>query len=197
MRLIIHRVNSLDFLQKIPKKYGVEIDVRSSKENLILNHEPFCDGDYLENYLKLCEGRFVVFNIKEAGIEWKVKDLAEKYNLDDYFLLDVEFPFIYNATRFNNFKKIAIRFSEAEPIELALAQKKYLDWVWIDTNTLLPVNKSNVHLLSDFKTCLVCPERWNRPEDINIYKQLMKNLNFEPDAVMTNINYVKMWEDNH
>ena len=40
MEIIIHRINSIRKLKKIPGRYGVEIDVRSLKSNLILNHEP-------------------------------------------------------------------------------------------------------------------------------------------------------------
>ena len=39
--------------------------------------------------------------------------------------------------------------------------------------------------LSGLQTCLVCPERWGRPEDIPVYQQQMDRLAFRPDAVMT------------
>ena len=48
---IQHRVNSLKKLKNINEDFGVEIDVRSIKKKLILNHEPF-----KKNY-SLCELR--------------------------------------------------------------------------------------------------------------------------------------------
>jgi hypothetical protein len=45
------------------------------------------------------------------------------------------------------------------------------------------------------KTCLVCPERWGRPDDILAYRQKMKALNFMPTAVMTHIDLVHKWEE--
>jgi hypothetical protein len=97
-------------------------------------------------------------------------------------------------------RKIAVRYSEAEPIEAVEAQmndfnEPMLDWVWIDTNTQLPLNPDIVQRLSKFKTCLVCPERWGRPEDIPVYIQKMKELGFKLDAVMTNIKYVDKYKE--
>ena len=41
MEYIIHRVNKIKTLNKIPKNFGTEIDIRSNGSKLILNHEPF------------------------------------------------------------------------------------------------------------------------------------------------------------
>ena len=48
MEIIIHRINNLSKLKYIPKNYGVEIDVRNFKNNLILNHDPFKNGEKLD-----------------------------------------------------------------------------------------------------------------------------------------------------
>ena len=47
MKIIIHRVNK-QRTQKIPAKYGVEIDIRSCGKKLVLNHEPANNGDELK-----------------------------------------------------------------------------------------------------------------------------------------------------
>ncbi len=199
--IIIHRVNTIEELRSIPSKYGVEIDVRGFGNKLFLNHntiDPEKKYDELEEYLMNFNHAFVIFNIKEAGYEDRVIELAKKHNIENYFLLDCEFPFIYKATRKDGFKKIAIRFSEAEPIEMVESQVKnglpLADWVWIDTNTKLPLDEGVIEKLKPFKTCLVCPERWSRPEDIETYKEKMRSFNFEPTAIMTAINYANNWE---
>ncbi len=199
MLIIRHRVNTIEELNKTPKEYGVEVDVRGYGKKLLLNHEQINEPekcDELEDYLKNFNHAFIIFNIKEAGIEQQVIDLAEKYKINSYFLLDVEFPFLYRATRNKRFRKIASRFSEAEPIEMSLAQKDYLDWVWVDTNTKLPLNKQSCQQLkkAGFKLCLVCPERWGRPQDIDKYIDYMKQNKIFPDAVMTSLDYAKKWE---
>lgn len=201
MLKIIHRVNKIAQLKQIPKEFGVEIDVRGYGNRILLNHDPIDDPskyDELEEYLKHYDHSFIIFNIKEAGYEKRVLDLASKYGIEDYFLLDVEFPFIYRATRKDNFKKIAIRYSEAEPVENVLAQmqdgKPLVDWVWIDTNTMLPIDESVLKKLKSFKTCIVCPDRWGRQDDIPKYVSMIKNLGFKPDAVMTTLEHVNRWD---
>lgn len=201
MKIIIHRVNKIDKLTKIPRKFGLEIDVRGYGNDLYLNHEPIDEPekyDKLEDFLALCHGRFIVFNLKEAGYENLVIDLAKKYNISDYFLLDVEFPYLYRATREDKFKKIAVRYSEAEPIQNVRKQikdnKPLVNWVWIDTNTSLPLNPRIIKDLILFKTCLVCPERWGRANDIASYIKKMKKINFKPDAIMTSFECASEWE---
>lgn len=204
MLIIRHRVNKIKDLKETPKEFGVEIDIRGYGKKLLLNHEPIDEPekyDELEEYLSNFNHAFIIFNIKEAGIEQQVIDLAEKYNIKNYFLLDVEFPYFYRATRKNNFRKIAVRYSEAEPIEFALTQTKngkaLVDWVWVDTNTQLPLNKEIYNHLKEagFKLCLVCPERWDRPQDINIYINYMKENEIKLDAVMTASKYLACWKN--
>lgn len=199
MLIIRHRVNTIEELKETPKEYGVEIDIRASGKELLLSHNPINESekyDNLKDFLKQFNHAFIIFNIKETGIENEVISLARENNIENYFLLDVEFPYLYRATRRNSLRKIAVRFSEAEPLEMALAQKGLLDWVWVDTNTLLPLNPDNFKILKQagLKICLVCPELWGRPEDIEKYISYMKENNINIDAVMTSLKYTKEWE---
>ena len=109
-------------------------------------------------------------------------------------MLDVEFHYIYEATR-NGEKAIALRFSEDESLDTVINYVDKVYWVWIDTNTILPLDEINLPILNQFKKCLVCPERWGRPFDIEKYKEIMIDLNFNVDAVMTGYKYAKIWKD--
>lgn len=201
MQIYIHRVNTINKLQLIPTKYGIEIDVRGDSGRLLLSHDPIVPGEHydeLESFLQSYKHNGIIFNLKEAGYETKVLELAKKYQVQNYFLLDVEFPYLYRATRKDLERNIAVRFSEAEPIEAVEAQivngQPLLDWVWIDTNTRLPLSKDIVARLKPFKTCLVCPERWGRPEDIVPYAKSMSTIDFRPSAVMTALTHAETWE---
>jgi hypothetical protein len=66
--------------------------------------------------------------------------------------------------------------------------------VWVDTNTKLPIDSNNTLVLSSLQSCIVCPERWGRPNDILPYRHKMKSLGFNPNAVMTNLKYTHLWE---
>lgn len=193
MEIVAHRINLIKELLEVPLKYGCEIDIRSQDSKLILNHEPYLSGDSLVDYLDNYKHGLLVLNIKEAGIENDVLQLVRERNIPSFFLLDVEFPYLYRASRFGE-RAIAVRFSEDEPIELVDNYKKLVDWVWIDTNTKLPIDSNNTNILSFMKTCLVCPERWGRPNEIIPYRKKMKLLDFKPNAVMTNLNYIQLWE---
>ena len=78
MEIIIHRINKIKELKKIPDKFGLEIDVRSYKNNIILNHEPFKKGDKLLDYIYEYNHKTLIVNIKESGIEDEVIKILKK-----------------------------------------------------------------------------------------------------------------------
>tara|TARA_B110000858_G_C17718915_1_gene434287 strand:- start:268 stop:852 length:585 start_codon:yes stop_codon:yes gene_type:complete len=192
MEFIIHRINKIKDLKLIPIKYGTEIDIRSKGSKLILNHEPFNNGDQLENYLENYEHKTLVLNLKEAGIEKEVLKLVKQHLIKSFFLLDVEMPYMYSAT-IKGQKNIAVRFSEYESFDLTKYFQNKLNWVWIDTATKLPINVNNIKILSKFKSCIVCPERWGRKKDIKNYKKKLLKLKFKPTSVMTSLDCVDEW----
>lgn len=209
--IVAHRINTLEGVRSLDPKYGVEIDIRGYGDRLLLTHDPIFDPnkhDGVEEYLKIFAERnmaFVILNVKETGYEQRLIELCAKYDIpkSKYFLLDVEFPYLYKAVRKLNIREIAVRYSEAEPVEAAEAQIKdgvpMLDWVWIDTNTRLPLDeekdgKDIVKRLMKFKTALVCPDRWGRPEDIDAYAEEIKAKGLRLDLVMTSVATIPLWE---
>lgn len=201
--ITIHRVNTINGLQALDARFGVEIDIRhnSATGRLYLHHDPGA-GDDLEEYIKVASSRncpLVILNIKEAGIERAVIDIVVKYEIRDWFLLDVEFPFIYKAAHVeipNLNGRVAIRYSESEPIEQALLLAGHFSWVWVDVNTRLPLNTQSFKQLKDagYHIALVCPERWNRAEDIGTFITYMKEHNIVVDTVMTSESHANEWE---
>ena len=192
MKYIIHRINKINDLKKIPKKYGCEIDIRTNGSKLILNHDAFKNGDLLTDYLDEYKNGLLVLNIKESGIEDVVLKEIRKRKIKDYFLLDVEFPYIYKSF-INGEKNISLRYSELEPIEnISLFANKF-NYVWIDTITKFPIKVEDLKTLKKFKNCLVCPSRWGRTNDICKIKNKMTNLNFNVDFIMTDINKISLW----
>jgi hypothetical protein len=189
---IIHRVNTVKELATIPRDLGVEIDVRAFGKDLIISHEPHKEGELLADYLKSYKHALVVFNIKEAGIEDEVLQLAKEHDIEQYFLLDVEFPYLYRAAR-ENVRAIAVRYSEDESIEQAKKYQGLVDWIWIDTNTQLPINREVIKTLAKYKTCLVSPDRWGRPQDISKYREKLSALDYELDAVMVGLEHQEQW----
>ena len=193
MEIIIHRVNRIKELKNIKPTFGTEIDIRAQGGEIILSHDPFVKGDKLDDYLDEYNHGILVLNIKEDGIEDDVLDMVrERKRIKDYFLLDVEFPYLFKKAKAGEMD-MAIRFSEDECIQTVQKYINKVNWVWIDCNTTLPLNKKNIKILNNFKKCLVCPERWGRPNDIIIYKKIMQSLPFNIDAVMTSNDYAYEW----
>ena len=194
MDIVIHRINTIEQLKTIPHHFGVEVDLRSHDSDIIMNHDPFKGGEYFSEYLEHYQHGLMVLNIKEAGIENEVLRRVRERGIKASFLLDVEFPYIYQASRKGE-RSIAMRYSEDESMETVLKYENKVDWVWIDTNTRLPLDTEICEQLKNFKTCLVCPERWGRPEDIPVYHEQIQKLNFNLDAVMTSLACSGTWQE--
>ena len=194
MEIIIHRVNKVEELLKIPNNFGVEIDLRGYGSEIILHHEPFLKGEKFTDFLENYNHGTLVLNIKETGIEKYVLNLLNKFKVKNFFLLDIEFPYIHNSYK-QKFNNIALRYSEYEPIENIKIFNNKFKWIWIDTFTKLPVYSNNIDYLKKYKTCLVCPERWGREKDIKRFKKIFNEINFKPTAVMTSFKYHKQWLD--
>ncbi|MAF25981.1 hypothetical protein CL634_10485 [bacterium] len=194
MLIINHQINTIEGLQKTPPEFGVEIDIRAYQDRLVLHHEPFVEGEDLEEFLKHYNHAFIIFNVKCEGIEKEVIRLAEKYGIENYFLLDVTPPFMFKLIN-QGISKLAARFSEFESIETCLNLKGKVEWVFIDNLTHLPVeNNAFQRLKEHFKLCIVSPELLKRDE-IEKTKEILKN---NPvDAVLTDD--ILRWnnENNH
>lgn len=192
MEIVVHRVNTIDALDRVPREFGVEIDLRADGSRIILSHDACASGEPFDGWLDHFAHGLLVLNVKEAGIEAEVLRCVRARGISHAFLLDVEFPYLYRASRAGE-RAIAVRYSEDEPIELVDRYRTRVDWVWIDTITRLPLDERAVGALNGLKTCLVCPERWGRPGDIAAYQSRMAGLGFTPTAVMTALPYVPQW----
>jgi len=85
MEYIAHRINTIEGLKKLPNEYGVELDLRDFGNRLILQHDPFKDGEDFEKYLKYYNHGTMILNIKSERIEFQVLELIKKYNIKKYF----------------------------------------------------------------------------------------------------------------
>ncbi len=196
MNYIAHRVNTVKSLLELPTSFGVEIDLRDYETRIVLEHDPFSDGEDFEDYLKHYNHGTMILNIKSERIEHRVLDLVKKYNIKNYFLLDSSFPMIYLLSQMGE-KNIALRFSEYEGLDTILAMKGKVDWVWVDSFSKLPINQDNFKLIKEagFKLCLVSPELQGRPEDIEEYKIYLSKNKIIFDAICTKLHNIERWED--
>jgi hypothetical protein len=194
MEFIAHRINTIEELKQIPKEYGVELDLRDYGDRLILQHDPFIDGQDFEDYLKHYNNGTMILNIKSERIEHKVLELIRKYNIQNYFFLDSSFPMVYQLSELGE-KNIALRFSEFETIYTILNLKGKIEWVWVDCFTKLPINIDIFNILKEngFKLCLVSPELQGQNEKIEVYKEYLNNNKIIFDSICTKLYNIPRW----
>ena len=158
MLKIAHRINTIAQLKNTPVEYGVELDLRPDGERIIIHHDPFIKGEDFEDWLKFYKHRFIILNTKAEGMEERLLALMEKYQIKEYFFLDLTLPYLIKYMK-KGVSKIAVRFSEFEPMEFVLKFAGKVEWVWVDCFTDLPLNQDNYAILKKhFKLCLVSPE---------------------------------------
>lgn len=195
MHLIAHRINTIKQLKKINPDYGIEIDIRDNKNNLIVVHDPFKKGVKLNNFLKFYNHRILIANIKSERIEDKVIKVFKKFKIKNYFFLDSSFPKIIDLVK-KKFNKIALRVSFYENASIAKKLKGKVQWIWYDSFFGLPKNFKELNYMKkklNFKICLVSPELHGISinQNSNNLKKLKKSKLI--DAVCTKEKYFYKW----
>jgi hypothetical protein len=188
MKLIAHRRNTIEELIVTPVKYGIEVDIRSYGDHLVIHHDPFEQGESFEAWLAFYNHGTLILNVKEEGLEARLIKLMEIYRISDFFFLDQSFPFLLKWSKLGEIR-CAVRISEFESINTALKLSRKIDWVWVDCFNHFPLNKNDALELKDagFKLCLVSPELHEIKAD-EVIKQFIVAIRenaINPDAVCT------------
>jgi hypothetical protein len=182
--LFAHRVNAVEDLVRVPCHQGVEVDVRDYDGELRLAHDPLVRGPALDEFLAHYRHAGIIFNTKCDGLEAGILRLVHRYRISDYFFLDTTLPTLVSLTR-QGIRHAAVRFSEYEPLELALRFAGLVDWVWVDCFNRIPLDPAAYAKLREhFKICLVSPElQLHGRGAIQEYRRLLRTI--PPDAVCT------------
>lgn len=188
MNIIAHRRNKLNELQTTPTRYGVEVDIRSYGDRLVIHHDPFVDGESFEAWLAAYQHGTLILNVKEEGLEARLIALMQRFGIEDFFFLDQSFPFLIKYSRLGE-HRCAVRVSEFESIQTALTLAGKVDWVWVDCFTHFPLSHDDAKALqgAGFKLCLVSPELQGRDAELEIAQlaQLLQERDICADAVCT------------
>jgi hypothetical protein len=195
LEYIAHRINTIEELKQLPTEVGVELDLRDRGDRLILQHDPFTDGEDFEEYLKFYKHGTMILNIKSERVEFRVLELLKNSKVKSYFFLDSSFPMIYLLSKSTE-KNIALRFSEFEGLDTILNMENKVEWVWVDCFSKLPLDIENFKILKNkgFKLCLVSPELQAQPEKIKEYRYYLSQNHIDLDAICTKFKNIKLWE---
>jgi hypothetical protein len=188
MKLISHRRNTLAELIATPEQYGIEVDIRSYGDKLVIHHDPFVEGEHFESWIAQYRHGTLILNVKEEGLEARLIDLMKAHGIDDYFFLDQSFPFLVKWSRLDE-HRCAVRVSEFESVDTALSLAGKVDWVWVDCFTRFPLDGGDAARLKDagFRLCLVSPELQGRDAALEIPQmiRLLAEQGIVADAVCT------------
>lgn len=169
MKIIDHRRNTLELLAATPTNLGVEIDLRSEGSRIIVQHDPFKPGVDFDEWLASYAHDTLILNVKEEGLEEALIERMRSRGIADWFFLDQSFPFLVKTAR-NGESRCAVRVSEYESIETALALAGKIDWAWVDCFTRFPLSADDAQRLvaAGFQLCVVSPELQGRDPETEI-----------------------------
>lgn len=180
--IILHRQNNFSDI-----KGNIEFDVRSSKDGIILAHDPV---NYHNKYPLLKEELLkysaddlntMIVNIKESGLEEEIIEIFSSYKLN-FLFLDSQLPDIIRLSkRYPNYSsKFILRISEYECLNenlLKLVKPKYI-WVDFSFNNFNSYNyfifiSDVVNKYRNYELILVSPELY----DLNFSKYVGSIIN--------------------
>lgn len=188
MKVIAHRRNTLAELLATPVEYGVEVDIRSYGERLVMHHDPFVEGEDFVEWLDHYRHGTLILNVKEEGLEQRLLGLMAKRGIEDFFFLDQSFPFLLK-TALQGERRCAVRVSEYEHIDTALTLAGKIDWAWVDCFNRFPLSGADANRLrqAGFKLCMVSPELQQRTGEgeIPALRALLAERGIVPEAICT------------
>lgn len=192
--IFLHRQNDPEFME-IKDVHGIELDVRSIGERLILTHDRInnkqaSDVLFLEDQIQFLKDYTVIVNVKESGLEEQIADLLEDNNIKYYFL-DSQIPDIVRLSNQERFKgKFIIRVSDFETVNYNLFERCKPEFIWVDWHNfehfkldqyikfLEDINNNDYINTNKIQKILVSPELYGL-QNINITKDIIKVTNNE------------------
>jgi len=195
---IAHRVNHLNEIiaaDVFSTADGIEFDIRDTGGEIIVQHDPFLDGQLFTEFLKFCpSNKFYIVNIKSEGIEQRAIADLKAQGITQFFLLDCSIPMMIKLGKMGE-RRLAVRFSEYESLSTVEAMAPFVTWVWVDVFTQMPLTsflETSIRNLG-LKVCLVSPELQGQQEKLMDYKLLLAKRGVSIDAVCSKLYNCGLW----
>ncbi len=173
MKIISHRgywtadkeKNSLEAFQRsLASGFGIETDLRDYNQQLVISHDiagASCIA--AEKFFEICQNinssLTLALNIKSDGLQQKLNELLNKYQISNYFVFDMNTPdaLIYLKSGFNTFTRQSDYENQPHFYQQAHG-------VWMDSFEKDWINRDDIqfHLKQDKMVCLVSPELHQR-----------------------------------
>ena len=197
VKYIAHRQNKLTALDKLKNSFfGLELDIRSSSKNVILDHDPFKKGlDFFKN-LNLLKKFFLLIDVKSSGISVKICNSLKRKNIK-FLLLNLGHPELIEMINRGFAKNLFLRFSLYEKLDLSKKKLNQIKWVWVDFFESYKISSKEYSYLKKYKKkiCLTSPDLVGLKEDsIRKYIKYLNNNKIKVDMVCVKQKNVKVWK---
>lgn len=157
--------HSIAFSHSIDHGFGIETDLRDFHGEVVISHDLpngteitfdlFCKMSNIDEYP-------LALNIKSDGLALKVREIAEKYALKDWFVFDMSIPDMISHIKVGN--PVFTRVSDVETTPCLL---EYSHGIWLDAFYTDWFTTSDImqYLNMNKQVCVVSPELHNRNVD--------------------------------
>lgn len=166
--------------------YGIEVDIRDFKQELVVSHNPADASslklvDLLTYYQNnQCSSR-LAFNVKADGLQPLLQEILSRFSLSNYFTFDMSIPNTLVDASYN--LQYFLRQSEYEPTPSSLLSLySQAAGIWVDQFQWNErVFQHNLATLKDYlqegkKVCWVSAELHEWGRKASFYRQTWKRL---------------------
>lgn len=197
VKYIAHRQNKLTALDRLKNSFfGLELDIRSSSKNIVLDHDPFKKGlDFFKN-LNLLKKFFLLIDVKSSGISIKICNILKRKNIK-FLLLNLSHPELIEMINRGFAKNLFLRFSLYEKLDLSKKKLNQIKWVWVDFFESYKISSKEYSYLKKYKKkiCLTSPDLVGLKEDsIRKYIKYLNKNKIKVDMVCVKQKNVKVWK---
>jgi len=185
----IEKNQAIAFERSFSLGFGTETDIRDYKDELVISHDIADERCmsveiFFEIYKSFDNNLPVALNIKADGLQLKLKNLLEKFEISNYFVFDMSVPDglqyikegIKAFTRESEYEKSPSFYEDAQGIWL---DEFYEHWIDLDV-----IKK---HIENDKEICIVSPDLHKRDyiKEWQDYKTIEKNLGIDNLMICT------------
>lgn len=195
---IAHQQNKLKNLKILLDNNirGIEIDLRSDKNKVIISHDPFLNGlDFFKTVKKL-KNFFVIVDMKSTGFSEKVLKVLNKEKINFLFLNLIASEQIYLIEK-NHSKNLFLRYSSIEKPDLTTKNFKKIKWIWFDffNKKFITIKEYNYIKKHKKKICLTSPDLIDGSvfKTLKYIKYLNKN-EIKIDMICTKPYNINLWK---
>lgn len=157
--------SELAFRRSFELGFGTETDFRDFNGQLVISHdvptsEAMNASRFFEIYNEYQRNLPLAINIKSDGLHYLLRELLDKYNIQDYFLFDMSVPDGLVYVRQGGFQVFTRQSEyEKEPSFYEEAQGVWMDMFlsdWIEAQDV------SAHLEKGKQVCIVSPDLHKR-----------------------------------